>query len=457
VKTATASPILILESCNIPHDLGIIDSIIHGYVTLMGASAKTINFGGTHIVDQDLGGSSLVADRMSTSGSLFLRNDFSASGTVRLSGASIGGNLTCKGGSFNGKMFRSTAIRLKTTGSVFLDDGFAASGTVRLVGAIIGGHLDCSGGSFNGNDVSIDCQDATISGSYFLRRVQTFAGQLDLYRRTLGAINSDQESWAKVSSLILDGATYESFSGDLSGRDAKWWIGWLAKQPEDHRTSDFKPQPYEQLAKVLRSMGHETEAKEILIEKRRLQRQVRWKYPEHYPRPKAIWRKPFWYLAQCWDWFLQWIVGYGYKPFRAFAALAGIMLVGWGVYTHAASKGVMTPTNPLLYLNKDIAKSCSGNWVKNSSPSKDNTFDCKKLMPPEYTPFHPLIYSIDVGIPLVEFKQEADWSPRVTKPAYGHPDTLGVWVRRFQYFQIISGWVLSLLFVSAVSGIIRKD
>jgi hypothetical protein len=231
----------------------------------------------------------------------------------------------------------------------------------------------------------------------------------------------------------------------------------LAKQPEDHRTIDFKPHPYEQLAKVLRSMGHEAEAKEILIEKRRLQRQVRWKYPDHYPRPREIWRKPFWYLAQCWDWFLQWIVGYGYKPFRAFAALAGIMLVGWGVYTHAASNGVMTPTHPLVYLNDKIATSCSGNWVKNSSPSKDNTFDCKKLMPPEYTPFHPLIYSIDVGIPLVEFRQEADWSPRVTKPAFGEEDTLGVWVRRFQYFQIISGWVLSLLFVSAVSGIIRKD
>jgi hypothetical protein len=138
----------------------------------------------------------------------------------------------------------------------------------------------------------------------FFREIKTCKGQLDLYRRTTWIHRwSDQESWANVSSLILDGATYESFSGDLSGRDAKWWIGWLAKQPDPHRTSDFKPQPYEQLAKVLRSMGHETEAKEILIEKRKLQRQVRWKYPEHYPRPKAIWRKPFWYLAQCWDWF----------------------------------------------------------------------------------------------------------------------------------------------------------
>jgi hypothetical protein len=57
-----------LENCNIPHDLAIINSIIHGYVTLMGASAKSINFGGTHIVDQDSDGDSFVADRMSTSG-----------------------------------------------------------------------------------------------------------------------------------------------------------------------------------------------------------------------------------------------------------------------------------------------------------------------------------------------------------------------------------------------------
>jgi hypothetical protein len=77
--------------------LVITNSIIHGYVTLMGASAKTLNFGGTHIVDQDSGGDSLIAERMSTSGGLFLRNDFSAAGTVRLLGASIGGNLDCIG------------------------------------------------------------------------------------------------------------------------------------------------------------------------------------------------------------------------------------------------------------------------------------------------------------------------------------------------------------------------
>jgi hypothetical protein len=122
-------------------------------------------------------------------------------------------------------------------------------------------------------------------------------GQLDFYRARLGAINSDQESWAKVSSLILDGATYEVFVATSQAAMQSGGSAGLPSSRMDHRTSDFKPQPYEQLAKVLRSMGHETEAKEILIEKRKLQRQVRWKYPEHYPRPKAIWPKPFWYLA----------------------------------------------------------------------------------------------------------------------------------------------------------------
>jgi hypothetical protein len=39
----------------------------------------------------------------------------------------------------------------------------------------------------------------------------------------------------------------------------------------------------------------------------------------------------------------------------------------------------------------------------------------------------------------------------------GATDAFGKSIRAFQYLQIISGWALSLLFVSAVSGIIRKD
>jgi hypothetical protein len=81
-----------------------------------------------------------------------------------------------------------------------------------------------------------------------------------------------------------------------------------------------------------------------------------------------------------------------------------------------------------------------------------------KLMPPEYTPFQPtdLFHrrwhtagGVQAGSRLEPARHQARLWRRQTH--------FGVWVRAFQYFQIISGWVLSLLFVSAVSGIIRKD
>ncbi|HMB48038.1 MAG TPA: hypothetical protein VKN63_07150, partial [Afifellaceae bacterium] len=119
--------------------------------------------------------------------------------------------------------------------------------------------------------------------------------------------------------------------------------------------------------------------------------------------------------------------------------------------------GVMTPTHPLIFKEAQgsgtIPEACAENWV-HFPPAI--AAECADAVPSEYSGFQPLLYSADVVLPVINLRQEVDWAPRIV-----HPDgtrwLLGEIVRDWEWFQIISGWMLSLLFVSAIGGAIRRD
>ena len=85
-------------------------------------------------------------------------------------------------------------------------------------------------------------------------------------------MEDDEKSWPNAGKLLLDGFVYTRLAGDNTPWRARDWrddggehkgrLYWLSLQP------DFHPQPYEQLAKVLRDMGHEREAREVEIARR---------------------------------------------------------------------------------------------------------------------------------------------------------------------------------------------
>ena len=62
----------------------------------------------------------------------------------------------------------------------------------------------------------------------------------------------------KLKEFKLDGFKYNHLLG--KNLDSSTLEKWLDKMPE------FKPQPYKQLAKVLRNMGHQKEANDVMIE-----------------------------------------------------------------------------------------------------------------------------------------------------------------------------------------------
>jgi hypothetical protein len=134
------------------------------------------------------------------------------------------------------------------------------------------------------------------------------------------------------------------------------------------------------------------------------------------------------------------------------------------IYCWAASNSIMAPTNPLVFDSpkySDCKLEKGGNWTT-----------C--LSPYEYTTFSPWMYSLDLILPLVDLQQDKDWSPMVQEPRFAkdkdgkfrvdingkHIDEQkyskhGVFVRWLMWFEILFGWVASLLFVAVLSGLAK--
>lgn len=85
---------------------------------------------------------------------------FEATGTVRLSGAKVGGVVSCEGARFDAHRgdFALALDSAEVTGNVFLGargrHRFDATGMVRLIGAKISGALYCRGATFNAGNAS---------------------------------------------------------------------------------------------------------------------------------------------------------------------------------------------------------------------------------------------------------------------------------------------------------------
>lgn len=133
------------------------------------------------------GGVALNAESAEVKGSMFLRNGFHSTGRIWLGGITIGGVLDCDNGRFDGQDgVTLEADSAEVNAGVFLRNGFQATGGVRLLGATIGGDLDCNNGRFDGQGRdALNAQDAEVKGTVFLRNFQA-SGCVWLLGATIG-------------------------------------------------------------------------------------------------------------------------------------------------------------------------------------------------------------------------------------------------------------------------------
>jgi hypothetical protein len=231
----------------------------------------------------------MAASSLDVEQTVFLR-EIQAQEEVNLNHATIGSNLECDASRFVSKT-TAQALNLEGAnihGSVFLRHKFEADGGVNMKGATIGGDLSCVDGRFIGSayGLALDADSAKIVGHVFLSggfeaevvvrftdvqvgRIFQWKGVkspekafLDLRGSKVGTFWNDQKSSPASGHLYMDGCVYDQID-DEAPPNAKSQLGWLGRQPPDR----FRSQPYEQLATVLRKMGLDEDARQVMIAK----------------------------------------------------------------------------------------------------------------------------------------------------------------------------------------------
>ena len=384
-------------------------------------------------------GVALSAEGAKVGGNVFLRYGFRAEGEVRLLGATIGGQLNCENGRFiHAEGFALNANGADVKGSVFLRDGFKAEGEVRLRGASIGGQLDCNTGQcIRPDGYAFSADGLKVAGNVFLgygfrasgrvsfvsasigrhfvwtKIAEPHNATLDLRSARIGTLWDDVESWPGKGKLFLHGLVYDEIYERAPVR-ARARIDWLQRQPEYH------PQPFEQLAKVLRQMGREEDATRVLIAKQ----------SDHGRFAGLSWSD------KGKHWALGATMRYGYRPWRVLWFALVVVMVGWGLFWWGASPGLEPKTG-------QEALTFSG-----SEAPPSGSLSC-------------LTYSLDVFLPLVELHQEDHWLPnpngkgRIATSQWALILS-GNALRWWMWFEILAGWVLTALFVAGVTGLVRR-
>ena len=369
-------------------------------------------------------GYALVADRLTTTGNVYFRGDFSAKGEVRLSGANIGGDLSCTDGKFhNPGGYALVADRLTAQGTIYMNRGFSAAGGVRLFNSNIGRNLDCTGGKFhNPGGKALDVDGGNISGGLLWWNT-TCEGDVNLAYAKADVLADAPDSW-KSCKVALDGFTYNRFVGPV---DFHSCIEWLAKRPDGMA---FSPQPYEQAAKVLFGMGHVQGAREILLEKERLQTKD----------GKMRWLRKF--GRRLWDVF----AGYGYRLRYTAAWMAIFVAIGSVIFGIADRHGNIVPTHPVVALSEDYREKIA----------PDGDLLPTQAVKPEYPAFNPLVFSLDVFTPSAVFHQEDSWGPRSGGGEWTHLDVDILWLLTLWYWlEVAMGWILTSMLLLSVTGLLR--
>jgi sRNA-binding regulator protein Hfq len=410
----------------------------NGEVVLIGA-----NIHGSLYCDQGFfinrSKDAISADSMEVEDNVFMRDGFKARGKVRLVGAIIGSDLVCEGGQIqNMGNIALVAETIEVKGSVFLRR-FNAEGEVRMMAARVSVNFECSGCHLNnpkgfalnadrinvGGNVHF-IEDSKIEGEvkmmgavvgqYFqwsgLKSPETVV--LNLQHAKVGTIIDEVKSWPEKGKLRLDGFVYDNFHR-ISPISAEERLEWLRRQSSEQ----FLPQPYEQLAKVLKNAGHEKAGIEVLIAKNcDGTNSLKWSLASF--RNKLL------------NSFFNVFVGYGYRPSYAFRWSLLFIFFGTITFYSGHVNGLIVPTKP---------------------ESRN------------YPVFSAIAYSAENFVPLIKLQVADSYAPNANLgdlykssvpfiPSFRV--TGGSLLRYYLWFYIIAGWFFTTLWVGGLTGLIRR-
>lgn len=463
----SAFPGLLAQRARIKGNFLLINSASTGTVDVRGAKIggkldckEARVSGGTE--EKGAQSSAINAQGIETGQDLVLRK-LSAVGTVAVNSARIGKALICDEARFDGGK-NDKGIQLRAFHAQGVETGQSlsltkvkATGAVDLNGAKIGRHLgckeieiDCGGKDSDGAMLeALNAQRMTVGQGFYFQNETKISGRINLIAAHVGDLADDRKSWpAGSEQVILDGFTYDRTLGPttLAARSK-----WLATG--SHWQGRFFPQPYTQLARVLRQMGHAGEARLVLIERERLLAEHRIAddraaydralQGDQTQRGDAgrIWLRMTGF--RLWTWLTKTIAGYGYAPQRALYCSLVVVPLFALAYALLWQMGAMVPADAILLTTPEWATAVAANP---SAPSHAWTGPAAS----HYETFYSLPYALDVFLPIVDLGQQSTWS-QTTVTWWGWGARVTTWVLQGL------GYIITTLGLAAATGIIQRN
>lgn len=305
---------------------------------------------------------------------------------LRLDRARIAGDLNIARATAHappdGEAIRASGM---TVGGGLWAHDLVAEGTVYLIGVRVASAITLQHSTLRCPGgaalLLIEAQTAMLT----LRPSPASAGTIVLRDAHVGRLIDDPAGWPDACRIELAGLTYERLarrSEDPVEGTARQRLAWMSRYG-----TGFSPGPYDQLAAALRRDGGEQEAREVLRVRERL-------------RHRAMGR-----LGAVWGAVQDIVIGFGYRPARA--AL-------WLILVLAAGSGWFAWTGPLRPVKAGEAP----------------TWD-------------PLLYTLDLLVPLVDLGHERAWDP------VGADKAVAVLV-------MAAGWVLATTVVAGAGRALRR-
>jgi hypothetical protein len=93
----------------------------------------------------------------------------------------------------------------------------------------------------------------------------------------------------------------------------------------------------------------------------------------------------------------------------------------------------------------------SGQVLSGRADAGENQLSCFLNQPEAagYPEFHPVMYSLDVLLPVLSIGQKEYWRPDSKKPN-------GTFILQYYFLQSVIGWALSLLAVAGFTGLVKS-
>ncbi|MFI6287598.1 oxidoreductase [Streptomyces sp. NPDC051018] len=346
------------------------------------------------------GGWAVTAGGLFPEGGVFLRDGFTARGGIRMMGAQLPGGLFMRGARLESPGPGGVALALDNcvASTLNFSGGFTANGSVSLRGARVSDRVTFEDAVLNAApeaDGTAEGDGTTLHATLMQAVDFDFAlsrrpsGTVDLRGAQVSYLHDNGNSWPDV--VELDGFVYGSITVTGEGEQRETArrrdsvanrLKWIRRNP------GYSPQPYEQLAGWYRTVGHDDDARRVLLAKQRHRRRT---------LPSA---------ARVWGHLLDVTVGYGYRPWQAGLWLLVLSLLG------ALMFGAHSP-----------------------SPVK----------PGEGAPFQPLVYTLDLLIPIGGLGQRTAWYWTDDGP------------QLLAYALIASGWMLTTAVIAGVTRTLQRS